>query len=244
MSTGDINPPPMSPQLKRLVAIMTAVLIVIAAFDAWLIARLQPSAGNGAKSDAPAEFIGTLTRTPYPMLRVDQSGRIKTYLLVADDKRGADAALGVTPDGSVKLKGFLLERAGVAAIELMPDDTGFISESPEIPDPPRELHGTESFEGEIVASKCWLGDMRPGEGHIHRGCASLCIRGGIPPLFVVRGGGDNPRVFLMTQSDGRAIDPEQILPYVADHIRLTGVVEKRGDLFVLKVDLMSLMRVE
>ena len=31
--------------------------------------------------------------------------------------------------------------------------------------------------------------MRPASGKVHKGCASLCIRGGIPPAFFARGPG-------------------------------------------------------
>jgi hypothetical protein len=40
--------------------------------------------------------------------------------------------------------------------------------------------------GEIVDSKCFLGVMVPGSGKTHKDCASLCLRGGIPPALYVR----------------------------------------------------------
>src|SRR6185295_631154 len=103
---------------------------------------------------------------------------MKTYLIASNEKRGAEAALGVTPDGPVKLSGFSISRAGVGMIELAADDVAVIAETAAIDEPARELHGGGELEGEIVDSKCWLGAMRPGEGHLHKSCASLCIRGG------------------------------------------------------------------
>ncbi|MBI1213806.1 MAG: hypothetical protein GC190_20285 [Alphaproteobacteria bacterium] len=233
----------MPPRLKLIVRGLFAVLLGLIASDAWLIASLQPAAGDGSWADTPREYSGTLSRTPYPMLRVNTPNGLKTYLLVSDEKRGAEAALGVTPDGPVKLSGFPIARSSIGMIELAADNVAVISETPAIEEPAREVHGTATLDGEIVDSKCWLGVMRPGEGHLHKACASLCIRGGIPPMFVTRGVGDNPSVMLLTQADGSAVQPDTILPFVGDAVRLTGTIEKRGDLWVLKADLPSLTRV-
>src|SRR5262249_19772433 len=153
---------------------------------------------------------------------------IKTYLLAGADKHGAEAALGVTPDGPVKLSGFLLARSGVEMIELAANDAAVIAETATIEQPARELHGNVTLRGEIVDSKCGLGAMRPGEGKLHRDCASLCIRGGIPPMFVTRGGdrADAPQVLLLTQADGSAVPPETIIPFVGEPVELSGTIEK------------------
>jgi len=235
----------MPPRLKWAVRGLVLLLLMLVALDAWLVASMQPAAGNGAWADTAHEYAGTLTREPYPMLRVKTAAGIKTYLLVSDEKRGADAALGVTPDGPVKLSGFPITRSGLGMIELAANDVAVISETSPIEEPAREVHGSVTIEGEIIDSKCWLGVMRPGEGHLHKACASLCIRGGIPPLFVTRGrGGDLPNLMLLTQADGGAVPPELIIPFVADAVRVTGTIEKRGDLWVLKADLPTLTRVK
>jgi hypothetical protein len=234
----------MPPRLRWTVRGLVLLLLALVALDAWLVASMQPAAGHGSWADTPQEYAGTLTRQPYPMLRVKTPAGIKTYLLVSDEKRGADAALGVTPDGPVKLSGFPITRSGLGMIELAANDVAVISETATIEEPAREVHGTVTLDGEIVDSKCWLGVMRPGEGHLHKACASLCIRGGIPPMFVTRGrGGDVPALMLLTQADGTAVPPDLIIPFVADAVRVTGTIEKRGDLWVLKADLPTLMRI-
>jgi hypothetical protein len=232
----------MPPRLKWTVRGLMLSLLALVAADAWLVASLQPAAGNGSWAETPQEYVGTLAREPYPMLRVNTPAGLKTYLLVSDEKRGAEAALGVTPDGPVKLSGFPIGRSGIAMIELVANDVAVISETPTIDEPAREVHSTATLEGEIVDSKCWLGVMRPGEGHLHKACASLCIRGGIPPIFVTRGGSANPSIMLLTQADGSAVPPDLIIPYVADAVRVTGTIERRGDLWVLKADLPTLAR--
>ncbi len=234
---------PLPKGLKGTTAALVAILFALIALDAWLIAKLQPDAGNGRWADTPSEFVGTLTRDPYPMLRVDRGGVIRTYVIVSDEKRGAETALAKFATGaSVKLMGYEVERAAVgmiqlAAMEMTPAAAATVA------DAPREIHGRITAKGEIVDSKCWLGVMRPGDGHIHKACASVCILGGIPPMFVTRAEGV-PSVMLLTLADGNAIPPEQILDYVADSVSLSGTIEKRGDLTVFKADLDSLKRTE
>lgn len=229
--------------LRGTIAALVIVLVALIAFDAWLVATLQPEAGDGHWADTPSEFVGTLTRDPYPMLRVDKGGVTKTYVIVSDEKRGAETALAKFPDGaSIKLTGFEVERAAVGMIQLAATEMA-VADAPSVADAPREIHGRVTVTGEIVDSKCWLGVMRPGDGHIHKACASVCILGGIPPMFVTRTEGA-PSVMLLTLADGRAVPPERILEYVADSVHLSGIVEKRGDLTVFKADLDSLRRTE
>lgn len=230
-------------RLRGTIAALVIVLGVLITFDAWLVATLQPDAGDGHWADTPSEFVGTLTRDPYPMLRVNKGGVTKTYVIVSDEKRGAEAALAKFANGaSIKLSGFEVERAAIGMIQLAATEMT-VADAPSVAEPPREIHGRITVKGEIVDSKCWLGVMRPGDGHIHKACAALCIRGGIPPMFVTRAEGV-PSVMLLTLADGRAIPPEQILDFVADSVSLSGIVEKRGDLTVFKADLDSLKRTE
>lgn len=231
------------PRLKWTLRGLVLLLAALIALDAWLVASFQPQAGDGYWADAPAQFNGTLTRAPYPMLRVDDNGKVRTYVLISDEKRGAEAVLGDIPDGaSVKIDGYEVKRAAVGLIQLAATDVS-VTKAPAIAEDPREIHGRTELTGEIVDSKCWLGVMRPGEGHIHKACASLCIRGGIPPMFVVRGGA-SPQVYLLTTMDGGAVPPASILEYIADPVRLSGLIEKRGDLYLFKADISTLARVE
>jgi hypothetical protein len=234
---------PLPPRLKWTIRGLVVLLLALTAFDAWLVATLQPDAGDGHWADAPTEFAGTLSRSPYPALRVAKDGGVKTFVLVSDEKRGAEAALGDIPDGaSLRLLGYEIGRAGVGMIQIAATDAK-VTDAPAVADPPREIHGSATLDGEIVDSKCWLGVMRPGEGHLHKACASLCIRGGIPPMFVTRTS-DAPQVMLLTLPDGRAVPPDAILAFVADPVRLTGTVEKHGDIFLFKADLSTLTRIE
>jgi hypothetical protein len=230
--------------LRWVLAALVLILTGLIAFDAWLVASLQPQSGDGKWADTVREFTGTLRRTPYPALRVQENGTQRTYILISDEKRSAEAELARIPDGAtIKVSGYEIERAAVGMIQLAGTgaDVSVVTYRIAIPDEPRELRGPAVLTGEIVDSKCWLGVMRPGDGHIHKACASLCIRGGIPPMFVVRGAA-GPQVLLLTLFNGNAVPPQLILDHVADPVSLAGVVEKRDDIFLFRADLATLKR--
>lgn len=68
-------------------------------------------------------------------------------------------------------------------------------------------------------------------------CANLCMHGGIPPVFVTYEGSDlggEATYFLLADPDGKPIDPA-LLDYTSLAVTLSGDVEKRGDLHILKV---------
>jgi len=231
------------PRLRLVIAGLVLVLFALLAFDAWLYARLQPEAGNGRWADAPTDYVGTLYRDPYPSIRVNVGTKTRTYVLISEEKRGAEAELQKFADGTaIHVQGYEIGRAAVAMVQLAATSVNAVS-LPASPRADREILGQATLEGEIVDSKCWLGVMRPGDGHIHKACASICIRGGIPPMFVTRDG-KYPPVLLMTLPDGRAVPPETILDLVADPVTLSGVIEKRQDIYVFKADLSTLRRKE
>ena len=99
--------------------------------------------------------------------------------------------------------------------------------------PPR-AQGRVTLRGEIVDSKCYLGAMKPGGGRTHRGCALLCLKGGIPPLFVSRTGGTSPSIYLLT-SESRGPAHEQLLNLAGLPVVVECFAETLDDLAVLRV---------
>ena len=106
--------------------------------------------------------------------------------------------------------------------------------------PAIEALGEVSLSGEILDSKCWFGAMRPSDGKLHKACASLCIRGGIPPAFFARGPAGQSALMIMTDG-GRAHGPE-LLALVADPVQITGRVFRRGDLLMLDTPVSAIRR--
>ena len=101
--------------------------------------------------------------------------------------------------------------------------------------------GVQTLRGEIVDSKCYLGVMKPGRGKPHRACATLCIRGGIPPVLRVVTGTGEARHLLLTDQDGGAIN-DRILDLVAEPVEVTGRVLRTGDLLMLRAELAAFRR--
>jgi hypothetical protein len=62
---------------------------------------------------------------------------------------------------------------------------------------PKRL-GEVDLVGEIVDSKCYLGNMNPGNGKVHRDSAVRCLSGGIPPVFATNDFNGSPAVLLLT----------------------------------------------
>jgi hypothetical protein len=94
------------PRLRWTIRGLVVLLISLIAFDAWLVATLQPDAGDGRWADTPRAFVGTLARNPYPTLRVMDNGTPRNYVIVSDEKRGAEGALAAIPEGaSVRIQG-------------------------------------------------------------------------------------------------------------------------------------------
>ena len=103
--------------------------------------------------------------------------------------------------------------------------------------------GIQTLRGEIVDSKCYLGVMKPGRGKPHRACATLCIRGGIPPVLRVETGSGEYRHFLLTDKAGGAIN-DRLLDLIAVPVEIAGRVLRTGDLLVLETDPKTIRRLD
>jgi hypothetical protein len=89
--------------------------------------------------------------------------------------------------------------------------------------------------GEIVDSKCFLGVMVPGSGKTHRECASLCLRGGMPPAFHVQDRDGRSSLLLLTGPLGESIG-SAALRVAGEPISIRGSIERRGNWFVMRTD--------
>ena len=202
---------------------VVGLLVFVALLAAVLAAAQSPFAKARFEFGHPQVFRGTVHATPVPHLVT----RELTYLLVGEGKHGADVD---SLDGrEVELRGTKIERDGMGMVEI-----GSL--------PPRRraaaipgrreaaaLLGTFTLSGEIVDSKCWLGVMNPGATKVHRDCASLCIRGGVPAMLIARDRDGHTAKLIIA-----GIDAQRLLPYVAEPVEITGDVERDGALLVLR----------
>jgi hypothetical protein len=97
-------------------------------------------------------------------------------------------------------------------------------------EPAVTVQGTVTLRGEIVDGKCWMGVMNPGSGKVHQDCAALCLRGGIPPLFVSGG-----EVYVLAGDGGKAFGPRAAM-LAARPVEIRGTVERSAGTAFLKAD--------
>jgi hypothetical protein len=229
-------------------AAVPAVLVAFAALAAWFAASQRPGAVNGVANNGVWEtgtettLVGELVASPYPMLRVARAdGSVERVLLVEMGKHGAGPR--VTPlvptDGTrvaASVRGFRIERDGQRMLELS-EGADAIALGGEVPSRSDvRAVGTVTLVGEIVDSKCWLGVMKPGEGTAHRDCASLCIRGGIPPSIVCRAPDGATRRALLVSHDGAAIAFEELAPWIARPVEVRGRAEVVDGTAIVRVE--------
>lgn len=191
-------------------------------------------------------FEGILHEQPYPILLVARPGRTgaspvySQYLLVGNGKFGA-AELARGLDGKrVRLNGALIYRDDQTMIKItegtiVPLNSALVSLQS------GKNLGTFQLSGEIVDSQCYLGVMNPGESKPHKECAVRCISGGVPPVFVVKNFSDAINYFVLVSAEGKTINQE-VLPFVADPIQITGQVRQYDNVLILRADPITFKR--
>jgi|GEM_PF-333787 len=230
----------------------------------WLNASMVSDPGAGQwLTDATHEITGALITDPYPMIRIADPAApfgVRTVLVVAQGKCTSALDLADQNAKLVTASGVLIERKDRRMLEVPPFLEDWLREAkPEKLRPPssvpkegvdvrvivnsnEESLGRARLAGKIMDSKCFFGVMRPAQGKTHKACASLCIRGGIPPSFWVRTNDGGESIMLMTTTDGDPM-PMDILPLVADPVEATGEIVRVGDLLHFRADASAYKRV-
>jgi hypothetical protein len=186
---------------------------------------------------------GTIVTRPYPALVEDADpaggpGADRPWrLLVAAGKHGADALVRGLDGARVTLEGTRIERSGMRMLEVR---AGSIAPAGAAPSrmPAAEAvvdGGAVTLRGEIVDSKCFLGVMTPGDGRTHSACASLCLRGGIPPALLVRGRVGAPALYLLEDATGASLS-DAAAGVAGEPVEVRGVIGQRGSWRILRTD--------
>ena len=232
------------PSLGKWISRVSLSLIAVAAVISVLVIRTQDSfyqstfecgiirSYEGIYSDQPGHSI---------VVRDENNpDHPTTFLLVSEGKFGFNrtsrAASSALQSGvKILLNGTLIRRDEVRMLEVV---AGSLRQAPDTTTdvwiPPTEYVGKRRVTGEIVDSKCFLGVMNPGDKTVHRACARLCIRGGIPPMLHLDSAIEGASYILITGEDGESIN-EQVLPFVASPVEITGELFRTGDLYELRV---------
>ncbi len=238
--------PPMPPRHSRFVTRTMVALIGGAALWAGVAAvghvRLEGGTFEFGHSES---FSGHIVERPYPALRLDAAPEgSAAVLLVASGKHGADALVRGLDGRHVTLKGTRIHRDAATMIEIdgrsitaradaNPAEAGFHDQTSNpvtagSRDPganPAEAGSHDSdYVGEVVDSKCFLGVMVPGQGKTHKDCASLCLRGGIPPALLVRNPDGASSLLLITGPAGEPLGA-RVFELAGERVAMRGEVE-------------------
>lgn len=223
---------------------VTALLAGVAAIAVG-VAASQDRADPGVFEYGTLQTLhGQLREFPYPSLLVpvdDSGGRRAAYvryLLVAEGKHGAQTLTAGLDGQWADLRGTRIARGAREMLEVAAAGVTVTPPAPNvrlgIPMPAPVSRGTVTLRGEIVDGKCWLGVMKPATGGVHRGCATRCVSGGIPPLLMTTDASGVVRHYLLADGEGRAAG-RQFAEFVGRRVELTGALIEDADLPILRV---------
>jgi hypothetical protein len=122
--------------------------------------------------------------------------------------------------------------AGADGLRPAPDLAGDVVRR--LASPVRQPLGAVTLRGEVIDSKCYLGAMKPGGGKTHKGCAALCLAGGVPPMFVTRGTDGLETYYLLAAADGGPAN-DAVRDLVGDPAELAGSLENVEDVLLVRL---------
>ncbi len=185
----------------------------------------------------PATLRGVVVDAPYPLLHLppERPGdRGRTLLLARDGKLGAPEGSRALAGRLVEAEGFILRRGGIEML-VTNDPPRPIADAPAPRAPARQPLGRWRIQGEICDGKCAAGGMRPGTGIGHRACATLCLDGEMPAVFVAtRPVAGHAFLVLGDAAGGPALPAFRDL--IASRVTLEGEVERVGDILVFRAE--------
>ncbi|QBY01142.1 hypothetical protein E2K80_10745 [Rhodophyticola sp. CCM32] len=232
---------PVPAGLRGFLLLVSAVLIWGFALFSWGVGSTQEDPGPGRfRFDYGRQALtGVISMVPYPMLHVtegtDHIGAGQSIMLAGGGKFGVAGRVADFDGALVTLQGVVLERGDLNMLQLAGGNQGVMPAEGEVPDVETTDLGRWRLSGEICDGKCLAGAMRPGRGIAHRACASLCLIGEVPPVFVSSEPVQGHEFFLVGREDGTPID-RAILEYVGLLVMAEGRVSLRGDLPVFILD--------
>ncbi len=239
---------PEMPKLDRRVFLGSGLALTAAAGGLGAAIGLAQRAYSPGTWDQAEQYelSGVVTASPFPLLRTaDLDGTPRTVLLSCLGKCGVAPRLGSYANQPVLVRGSLIARGPHAMIAVIdgPDWIEPLSAAPasELAFGEMAEIGPADLNGEILDTKCWFGAMSPAEGKPHKACAALCIRGGLPPALYLKDASRERRLTLLVDADGGA-HGDDLLPLVADPVRVSGRLYRRDDLIYFRAGLSRIRR--
>jgi len=224
--------------IARKMKIVIIVLFVAATTCAIGFGALQRTyARSFFESGKERTFEGVIEAGPYPTLLSSPNveANASRYLLVANGKYGADTQVDAYIGKRVRLRGRLIYRDDQKMITLTAGSISALGDAQQNQVAPKDL-GEFDLVGEIADSKCYLGNMNPGNGKVHRDCAVRCLSGGIPPVFATNDFNGSPAVLQLTGPNQKRLPKEAFLDRVAQPMRIHGTVLQMGNTLLLETE--------
>jgi hypothetical protein len=216
------------------VAVGASLIGAFAAIGFLLAASTD--ATDGATYAPDTAVTGVYQAKPYPLVRIAPSAEHplgRALLLSGDGKRGAQSVADAFAGQTVDVTGFGLKRGSIDMLIV----EKIAAAATKAADPSAIVPlGRWRIGGEVCDGKCVGGAMKPGTGLAHKGCANLCIAGGLPPLLVTAQPVEGSTFMLMADASGGPLAAGTWENYVARPSILEGDLERHGDLLVLRVD--------
>ncbi len=222
--------------LQRFVVMAAAAIVIAMPLLALALGRASDAGAGDIVGDAA--IAGILELKPYPLVRAapdvaHPAGR--ALMLAGEGKYGVDASAMAFAGQPVEARGLLVKRGDLDMLLVAPDGVVRAAAPTAAPAPAPVQLGTWRVSGEICDGKCNAGVMRPGRGLAHKACASLCVSGGVPAVFVATAPVAGASFLLLADKDGGP-PPKAMFDLAAIPVSLEGQIERRGDLAVFRVD--------
>lgn len=230
--------------IKRFTRVLVAIALVLVVGVALVLASQQRDPGDARWADSEVALEGTIAAGPYAALLMPGQPQ-ELLLLVSTGKAGAWERVAPLVGRRVRIHGSVLVRGEARLLELS-DGPEAIEDMGVSQNALLEFNSSPTaieLHGEIIDPKCYCGAMKPGAGKTHKACASLCLRGGIPPMFVASDDPTRPFLLLSEEGDAFAADQlETIIGFVGESVALTAKSGTLAGMPVLLVDLSSVHR--
>jgi hypothetical protein len=195
-----------------------------------------PGAPSLAALPEPAVLRGLLLDGPTPLLHLPADAahpRGRTLLLSGDGKTAGPFDAARAQGRLVEVEGAILRRG---SIEMLAGETPprFLDEPAPAP-PATQPLGRWRLTGEICDGKCAAGGMRPGTGLAHRACATLCLDGNIPAVFVTTRPVEGSAFLVLADARGGPPMPA-FRDLIGRRVTLDGLLERRGDVLLFRAE--------
>ncbi|MEQ9616522.1 MAG: hypothetical protein RLN60_00635 [Phycisphaerales bacterium] len=203
--------------------LVPAIMFALLASAALFAMGTTPTGLGMWDTETTVAIEGVLTLEPYAEVTTPAG---QSMLLVDAGKGGIRDGIEEFEGSRVRVEGFLISRLGMSVLELLPGEEGLRDLETLMVrkgERPTEAESPIEITGEVLDLKCYLGAMRPGEGVTHRGCAVLCVQGGIPPAIKDPLG----NVHVLAGASWEAMN-ERAMPHVGVPSRVTGTAVLRG----------------